>query len=130
MEIKMEPIGFVQTETSCTTQCWKTSDIEGDLVINKKYQKGISDLQKGRYIFVLFHFNSRPPFSERDLKASHPGSRRKYGVFSTLSAVRSKMAIHSIKCESIEVRTESGICPGMAKTQRGEKFTLSGRTPE
>jgi hypothetical protein len=29
-----------------------------------------------------------------------------------------------------EVRTESGICPGLAKTQRGEVYTLGARTPE
>ena len=40
------------------------------------------------------------------------------------------MARHEIKCEAIEVRTESGICPGMAKTQQGEVCTLGARTPE
>ncbi len=40
------------------------------------------------------------------------------------------MAIHSIRCEAIDVRTDSKICPGMAKTQEGEVYTLGGRTPE
>jgi uncharacterized repeat protein (TIGR04076 family) len=37
---------------------------------------------------------------------------------------------HPIKCEAIEVRTDSGICPGLAKTQAGEVCTLGARTPE
>ncbi|MFL7809665.1 MAG: hypothetical protein AB8I80_13595, partial [Anaerolineae bacterium] len=30
----------------------------------------------------------------------------------------------------IEVRTESGICPGMAKTQQGETWIVGARTPD
>lgn len=37
---------------------------------------------------------------------------------------------HSIKCEAINVNTESGICPGIAKTQKGETNILGARTPE
>jgi uncharacterized repeat protein (TIGR04076 family) len=37
---------------------------------------------------------------------------------------------HQIKCEAIEVRTDSGICPGMAQTHQGETFTFGARTPE
>jgi uncharacterized repeat protein (TIGR04076 family) len=37
---------------------------------------------------------------------------------------------NKIKCEAIDVRTESGICPGIAKTEQGEVFTIGGRTPE
>ncbi len=40
------------------------------------------------------------------------------------------MAINAIKCEAIDVRTDSGICPGMAKTQKGEVYILGARTPE
>jgi uncharacterized repeat protein (TIGR04076 family) len=36
---------------------------------------------------------------------------------------------YQIKCEAIEVRTESGICPGMAKTQQGETCEFGARTP-
>ena len=35
-----------------------------------------------------------------------------------------------IKCEVIDVRTESGICPGEAETQNGEQYVLGARTPE
>lgn len=88
MDIKMKPIGFVNTDPKPLTQCWKTSDIEGDLVIDKQYQEGISDLKIGQYIFVFFHFNKSPLFSEQNLKSGHPEHHKKYGVFSTLSAVR------------------------------------------
>lgn len=40
------------------------------------------------------------------------------------------MKTHSIKCEAIEVRTDSGVCVGLAKTTQGETFILDGRTPE
>lgn len=40
------------------------------------------------------------------------------------------MKIHSIKCEAVEVRTESGICPGLARTRKGESCIIDGRTPE
>lgn len=39
------------------------------------------------------------------------------------------MNTHSIQCEAIDVRTDSGICPGIAKTRQGESHIISGRTP-
>jgi uncharacterized repeat protein (TIGR04076 family) len=35
-----------------------------------------------------------------------------------------------MKCDVIDVRTESGICPGEAETQNGEQYVLGARTPE
>jgi uncharacterized repeat protein (TIGR04076 family) len=40
------------------------------------------------------------------------------------------MPRHKIRCEAIDVKTESGICPGLAETQQGEVCTLGARTPE
>ncbi|MCU0612076.1 MAG: hypothetical protein MUE60_09850 [Candidatus Eisenbacteria bacterium] len=40
------------------------------------------------------------------------------------------MTYNLIRCEAVDVKTESGICPGLAKTVRGEVFTLGPRTPE
>lgn len=40
------------------------------------------------------------------------------------------MTIFPIKIEAIDVRTDSNICPGLAKTQKGEKFVLNARTPD
>jgi len=39
------------------------------------------------------------------------------------------MIYNNIKCEAITVNTESGICPGIAKTEKGEVFILGPRTP-
>ncbi|MBY9005603.1 MAG: hypothetical protein KGD63_02495 [Candidatus Lokiarchaeota archaeon] len=39
------------------------------------------------------------------------------------------MLKHSIKIEAIEINTDSGICPGMAKTKNGEINILGARTP-
>ncbi len=40
------------------------------------------------------------------------------------------MKINSVRCEAAEVRTESGICPGLARTRKGESCIIDGRTPE
>jgi len=39
------------------------------------------------------------------------------------------MINYPIKCEAVSVNTESGICPGMAKTVRGEVHIIGARTP-
>ena len=39
------------------------------------------------------------------------------------------MNIYPIKIEAVHVNTENRICPGLAKTEQGEAFTLSARTP-
>ena len=40
------------------------------------------------------------------------------------------MTYNNIKCEAVKVNTESGICPGIAKTEQGEIFIIGGRTPD
>jgi uncharacterized repeat protein (TIGR04076 family) len=37
---------------------------------------------------------------------------------------------YPMRIEAVEVRTDSGVCPGMAKTQQGETFTFGARTPD
>jgi hypothetical protein len=39
------------------------------------------------------------------------------------------MILNDIKCEVVKVNTDSGICPGMAKTKLGEVYVIGGRTP-
>jgi hypothetical protein len=39
------------------------------------------------------------------------------------------MKLNQIKCEAVKVNTETGICPGMAKTKQGEVYTIGARTP-
>lgn len=39
------------------------------------------------------------------------------------------MILNQIRCEAVKVNTDSGICPGIAKTERGEVFIIGARTP-
>jgi uncharacterized repeat protein (TIGR04076 family) len=39
------------------------------------------------------------------------------------------MKMNQIKCEAALVNTDNGICPGIAKTEKGETFIIDGRTP-
>jgi len=39
------------------------------------------------------------------------------------------MIYNQIKCEAIAVKTDSGVCPGVAKTEQGETFLIGARTP-
>lgn len=40
------------------------------------------------------------------------------------------MPLNEIKCQAIAVNTDSGVCPGIAETKRGEVFVIGGRTPQ
>ena len=40
------------------------------------------------------------------------------------------MANYKIKCVAVDVRTDSGVCPGSAKCQKDETYVLTARTPE
>ncbi len=37
---------------------------------------------------------------------------------------------HQIQCEALNVRTDSKVCPGLAKTEQGEVYVLNARTPD
>jgi hypothetical protein len=39
------------------------------------------------------------------------------------------MIVNQIKCQVVKVNTDSGICPGLAKTQQDEEFVIGARTP-
>jgi|GEM_PF-596921 len=39
------------------------------------------------------------------------------------------MTFNNIKCEVVTVKTDTGVCPGMAKTKQGEVFIIGARTP-
>jgi hypothetical protein len=39
------------------------------------------------------------------------------------------MTPHQIRCEALNVRTDTKICPGLAKTEQGETYLLDARTP-
>jgi hypothetical protein len=39
------------------------------------------------------------------------------------------MELNTIRCEAVTVHTETGTCPGIAKTQQGEVHEIGARTP-
>jgi uncharacterized repeat protein (TIGR04076 family) len=39
------------------------------------------------------------------------------------------MIYNEIRCEAVKVNRDSGICPGIARTEKGEVFIIGGRTP-
>ncbi len=40
------------------------------------------------------------------------------------------MILNKIKCHVVKVNTDTGICPGIAKTQTNEVFMIGARTPD
>ncbi|CAN5630551.1 MAG: tRNA (N6-threonylcarbamoyladenosine(37)-N6)-methyltransferase TrmO [Actinomycetota bacterium] len=89
MSIEMNPIGHVETEAERIPRSWRSSDLEGDLIISEEYAKGLAEIEAGDRIVVLFNFHQSPPFSRGFLRQnprSAGGGER--GVFKTLSPVR------------------------------------------
>ncbi|MBW1834903.1 MAG: SAM-dependent methyltransferase [Deltaproteobacteria bacterium] len=70
MSIKMEPIGFVQTDAEKIPRHWSISDEEGTLVIDEKYLHGLKE-------FTSQFLSQTPPHREEQL-----------GVFSICSPIR------------------------------------------
>jgi tRNA (adenine37-N6)-methyltransferase len=89
MTIEMAPIGHVETTAEKVPRSWRSSDLEGDLVINEEYAGGLAEIEAGDRIVVLFNFHESPPFS-RDFLRQYPRSANgeERGVFKTLSPVR------------------------------------------
>lgn len=89
MSIEMTPIGHVETEAEKVPRSWRSSDLEGDLVMDEKYAKGLAEIEAGDRIAVLFHFHESPPFSRGFLRQRARGAGgEERGVFKTLSPVR------------------------------------------
>jgi uncharacterized repeat protein (TIGR04076 family) len=40
------------------------------------------------------------------------------------------MIFNKVKCEAVNVNTDTGFCPGLAKTEKGEVFIIGPRTPD
>jgi len=88
MSITMEPIGVVHTDADRVPRHWTVSDTKGTLVIDKKYQKGLKDIQNGQQIVVIFHFHKSPNFTPDFLVQQPPHRNEKLGVFSICSPNR------------------------------------------
>ena len=88
MNVKMEPIGFAYTDARDIPRYWTVSDVEGTLVIDKKYLEGLRDIQAGQHIVVIFQFHQSPKFSREYLRQIPRRGTEKKGVFSICSPVR------------------------------------------
>ena len=88
MGIKMQPIGFVQTDAEQVPRHWSLSDVKGSLVIDGRYQKGLKDIKKNQRIVAIFHFHRSRSFTPKFLcqTPSHRGEA--LGVFSICSPIR------------------------------------------
>ena len=88
MAIIMEPIGVVHTESNRIPRHWTLSEVKGTLVIDKKYQEGLKDIQDGQQIVVIFHFHKSPNFTPDMLVQQPPHRDEGLGVFSICSPWR------------------------------------------
>ncbi|MDD2218964.1 MAG: SAM-dependent methyltransferase [Desulfoplanes sp.] len=111
MSVVFEPIGFVQTQARTLPRHWSVSDVEGDLVLDASYIRGLDSMSPGDRIVVLFHFHESPPFSMDSLMQRPPhGNQGKKGVFCTCSPYRpnaigfSIVTVLALNGNSIRVR--------------------------
>ena len=88
MPIVLEPIGLVRTSAKDIPRHWVFSDVEGTLVINEEYLKGLKDIRNGQRIVVIFHFDRSPKFNQSYLTQIPPHRNEKMGVFSICSPIR------------------------------------------
>jgi len=86
--IKIFPIGWVRTSCKTVPRHWSCSDVEGELIIKKEFQKGLSGIKKGDKIVVLFIFHKSPPFTSDKLMQTPPTKNMPTGVFNTCSPIR------------------------------------------
>lgn len=88
MPFTMERIGVVQTEAKELPHHCRLSDIEGYLIIDEKYRLGLTDIQLGDRIIVLFCFHESPVFTSKMLRLVPPHRDNELGVFNTCSPRR------------------------------------------
>ena len=88
MTIELKSIGFVHTGAVKIPRHWTLSDVEGLIVVDKKYVEGLMDIKKGQRIVVIFHFHQSPLFSREHLVQEPPHRQKRLGVFSICSPIR------------------------------------------
>jgi tRNA (adenine37-N6)-methyltransferase len=88
LPIVLEPIGHVLTAAKDIPRHWVFSDVEGTLVINKEYLKGLKDIKTGQSIVVIFHFDRSPKFNHSYMVQIPTHRKKKMGVFSICSPIR------------------------------------------
>ncbi|MFP4031434.1 MAG: tRNA (N6-threonylcarbamoyladenosine(37)-N6)-methyltransferase TrmO [Desulfococcaceae bacterium] len=88
MTIEMKPIGVVRTAEQQIPRHWTVSSAEGVLDIDPVFEPGLTDIQEGQRIVVLFHFHQSPAFTPEYLRRTPPHRSEEKGVFSICSPVR------------------------------------------
>ena len=88
MKITLEPIGFVRTEAERIPRHWSLSQVEGTLIIDKMYLRGLKDIRRDQRIVVIFHFHRSPKFISSFLTQNPPHREDEVGVFSICSPLR------------------------------------------
>ena len=110
MSFEIEPIGYVSTEAEEVPRFYSISEVEGRLIIRDEYVEGLSDLQPGDEILVIFYFHRSPDFGTEHLRVIPPSRGVKRGVFSTRSPVRpnplglSQLEVLGIEGNTVHVR--------------------------
>jgi len=110
MPMSFKPIGTAHTDADPVPRHWTVSDVEGTLIIDPEYARGLVDIAAGQHIVVLFHFHQSPPFSPDLLKQTPPHRNQPLGVFSICSPKRpnpiglSVLEVLAIKANVLHVR--------------------------
>ena len=110
MKIEMKTIGTVHNRSREVPRHWTISTVEGTLVVDRKYIKGLQDIHAGQRIVVIFYFHKSPCFEDRLLCQTPPNGKRKFGVFSTCSPRRpnpiglSMLEVLAVKDNAIQVK--------------------------
>ncbi len=86
--VTMTPIGFLQTDAREIPRHWTVSDVEGAIIIDRDYVRGLTDIKAGQRIVVLFWFHKSPAFNPEFLRQTPPHRGREMGVFSICSPRR------------------------------------------
>lgn len=84
----MKPIGITKTDAKEIPRHWSVSTTTGKLVIQKQYEEGLKNINKGQQIVVLFLFHQSPPFTPDKLSQKPPHLDEIKGVFSICSPIR------------------------------------------
>jgi tRNA (adenine37-N6)-methyltransferase len=87
MRMELKTIGLVRTNAQKLPRHWSVSDVEGTLVIEEEYLQGLTDIEAGQRIVVIFYFHRSPAFSS-EIHQTSGQSGKEMGVFSICSPVR------------------------------------------
>jgi tRNA-Thr(GGU) m(6)t(6)A37 methyltransferase TsaA len=88
MEIRFKSIGTAHTDTGTVPRHCTVSDVEGTIVLATEFTRGLSGINAGQRIVVLFYFHESTAFSSGLLIQTPPHIGKAFGVFSICSPRR------------------------------------------